>query len=98
MDIPAPGGTKIYCAAAGTVTKSCYNKAYGNMIQVKHSNGMSTMYAHMNKPALYKVGAKVSQGTVLGYVGTTGWSTGNHLHFSVLNSSGSYVNPMNYFN
>jgi len=95
IDIPASSGTSIKCAAAGTVTKACYNSAYGNMIVVSHGNGLSTMYAHMKSSALYKVGAQVSKGTTLGYVGTTGLSTGNHLHFSVL-VNGNYVNPLNY--
>ena len=95
IDIPAPRGTEIHAAAAGKVIKACYNVAYGNMIVVDHGNGISTMYAHMRSRALYKVGDRVSKGTVLGYVGTTGWSTGNHLHFSVL-KNGDYVSPLKY--
>jgi len=95
IDIPASSGTAIKCSAAGTVTKVCYNSAYGNMIVVSHSNGLSTMYAHMKSKALYKVGDTVSRGTTLGYVGTTGLSTGNHLHFSVL-VNGEYVDPTKY--
>ena len=95
IDIPAPSGTDIHCAAPGTVIKATYNVAYGNMIVVDHGNGISTLYAHMRSRALYSVGDKVSRGTVLGYVGMTGWATGYHLHFGVL-KNGDYVSPLNY--
>lgn len=97
VDIPAPSGTKILCAGDGTVTSVKYDNAYGNMIIVSHGNGLSTMYAHMKSSANYDVGDTVKKGDVLGYVGTTGWSTGNHLHFSVL-KNGNYVDPMGYYN
>lgn len=79
-DIPAPRGTNILAARGGVVTISTYNSSYGNYVVVQHDNGVSTLYAHMNSRAVQE-GDVVSQGQVLGYVGTTGSSTGNHLHF-----------------
>jgi len=94
IDIPAPKGTKIKAAADGEVIKVGYNTAYGNRVIISHGGGIQTLYGHMSKTAC-KVGQKVSAGDVIGYVGSTGYSTGNHLHFSVL-KNGNYVNPWNY--
>lgn len=82
-DIPAPGGTEIHAAKGGVVTDVGYNSVYGNYIQISHGNGYATFYAHMKKKAIVKEGATVTKGQVIGYVGTTGWSTGNHLHFEL---------------
>lgn len=82
-DIPAPGGTKIYSANGGVVTDVGYSSVYGNYVQISHGNGYATFYAHMKKKAIVKEGEKVKRGQVIGYVGTTGWSTGNHLHFEL---------------
>lgn len=82
-DIPAPAGTEIHSANAGVVTEVGYSNVYGNYIQVSHGNGYATFYAHMKSKAIVKEGATVTRGQVLGYVGTTGWSTGNHLHFEL---------------
>lgn len=82
-DIPAPGGTEIHSANGGVVTDVGYSSVYGNYIQISHGNGYATFYAHMKKKSTLKEGAKVSRGQVIGYVGTTGWSTGNHLHFEL---------------
>lgn len=85
IDIAAPAGTPILASAAGTVIlvrEGGYNGGYGNYAVIKHSNGTQTLYAH----ALYlsvSVGQKVSSGQVIGGVGNTGRSTGNHLHFEV---------------
>ena len=95
IDIPASKNTNIYAAKSGVVTTSTYNSSYGNYVVVSHSDGTSTLYAHMNKRAVSK-GETVSQGQVIGYVGTTGSSTGNHLHFEV-RVNGSRVDPVNYF-
>lgn len=92
IDLRASTGTKIYAANAGTVIKATYSSAYGYYVVVDHGGGTSTLYAHMSKMAV-KNGQKVSQGTVLGYVGSTGYSTGPHLHFEVI-KNGNYVNPV----
>ena len=96
-DIPAPGGTPIMAAKSGVVVISTYGSSYGNYVVIAHGDGSRTMYAHQSKRAV-SVGQTVSQGQVIGYVGTTGSSTGNHLHFELwLNSSSSSrVNPVAY--
>ena len=95
IDIPASKNTNIYAAKSGVVTTSTYNSSYGNYVVVSHSDGTSTLYAHMNKRAVSK-GQTVSQGQVIGYVGTTGSSTGNHLHFEI-RVNGNRVDPVDYF-
>ncbi len=99
IDIPAPKNTPIHCAKSGVVTVSCKgsggNWSYGNYVVVSHSDGTSTLYAHMNSRAV-SVGQTVSQGAILGYVGTTGRSTGYHLHFEV-RVNGSRTDPSRYF-
>ena len=83
IDVPAPKGVKILSAKSGVVLTSAYNKGgYGNYVVVDHGNGNTTLYAHMSSRAV-KVGDVVKQGQVLGYVGTTGRSTGNHLHYEI---------------
>ena len=82
-DIPAPSGTEIHAAKDGVVTEVGKNSVYGNYIQISHGNGYSTFYAHMKSTAIVKEGATVKRGQVIGYVGTTGYSTGNHLHFEL---------------
>lgn len=83
-DYGAPSGTPIYAAASGSVVvaRNGYNGGYGNFVIIKHSNGTETRYAHMSKLGTTP-GKSVSQGELIGYVGTTGRSTGNHLHFEV---------------
>ena len=95
IDIPAPKNTKIYAAKSGVVITSTYNSSYGNYVVVSHSDGTSTLYAHMNKRNA-SVGQTVNQGAVIGYVGTTGSSTGNHLHFEI-RLNGNRVDPIDYF-
>lgn len=84
IDMAAPTGTPIVAAASGTVllSKGGYSGGYGEMIVIQHANGTKTLYAHMSKRAT-TTGAKVSQGETIGYVGSTGRSTGPHLHFEV---------------
>lgn len=94
LDIPAPGGTPIIAAAGGTVAWAYKSSSAGNWVGIDHGNGVSTVYMHMSRFAVSE-GERVSAGQVIGYVGSTGWSTGNHLHFSV-RLNGSYVNPHNY--
>lgn len=96
-DIPAPSGTPIKATKSGVVVISTYGSSYGNYVVIAHTDGSRSLYAHQSKRAV-SVGQTVSQGQVIGYVGTTGSSTGNHLHFEIwLNSSSSSrVNPVAY--
>lgn len=94
MDIAAPNGTSIKAAAPGTVIQSGYYGGYGNLIIIDHGNGVTTYYGHCSK--LYvSVGQKVEAGDIIGTVGSTGNSTGNHLHFEI-RLNGKQVNPENY--
>ncbi|HPS21501.1 MAG TPA: peptidoglycan DD-metalloendopeptidase family protein [Candidatus Paceibacterota bacterium] len=84
IDLAAPIGTKIVASAPGTVlvARNGYNGGYGNMVIIQHPNGTKTLYGHMSKLGTH-TGAKVSRGEVIGYVGSTGHSTGPHLHFEI---------------
>ena len=94
IDIPAQSGAPIVAAAAGTVVISQYSASAGNYISISHGNGIYTVYMHAS--ALYvSAGQKVSAGETIGAVGSTGYSTGPHLHFAVT-VNGFYVNPHNY--
>ncbi len=86
VDIPASIGTPIKVAAAGLVTKATYNDISGHYIEVAHNEGWVTNYRHLVEPASVIVGTTVSQGQIIGKVGSTGWSTGPHLHFDLWNS------------
>lgn len=94
LDIAAPKGTNILAAADGVVISAGYAGSYGNMIMVDHGGGIVTLYAH-SSALVAKKGAKVTRGTVIAKVGTTGASTGNHLHFEV-RVNGKYVDPRKY--
>ena len=87
VDLAAPTGTSIIAAASGTVllAKQGYNGGYGNMVIVQHPNGTKTLYAPMSRLGT-TTGAHVERGEVIGYVGSTGKSTGPHLHFEVFNA------------
>jgi murein DD-endopeptidase MepM/ murein hydrolase activator NlpD len=93
VDIAAPSGTPIRAAAGGTIIYTGYMGGYGNLTIIDHGNGLATAYAHQS--AIYIGGGAVSQGTVIGAVGSTGNSTGPHLHFEV-RVNGSAVDPMGY--
>lgn len=95
IDIAAPYGTKIVAANSGTVIISAYSSVYGNYVVVDHGGGYSTLYAHMSKRVAAK-GKTVTKGDLIGYVGSTGWSTGNHLHFEI-RLNGEYKNPLDYY-
>lgn len=94
IDIRAALGTSVYAAASGTVIKACYNTAYGNMIIIDHGNGLSTLYGHATQ-LLVKVGDTVNQGDTIMKAGSTGYSTGPHLHFEV-RKNGTPQDPKNY--
>jgi murein DD-endopeptidase MepM/ murein hydrolase activator NlpD len=82
IDFPAPTGTPIRAAGDGTIDFAGTMNGYGNFILIKHWNNYTTAYAHMSRFGTgMKKGAKVRQGDVIGYVGSTGWSTGAHLHY-----------------
>lgn len=94
VDLAAPGGSNILAAADGVVVMSGWNGGYGNCLVIDHGGGTSTLYGHASKLLVSK-GAKVTKGQVIAKVGTTGNSTGNHLHFEVL-INGKTTNPMPY--
>ena len=94
IDIPAPAGTPVVAATSGTVAWANYSSSAGNWIGINHGNGVYTVYMHMSA-LLVSAGTSVSAGQTIGLVGTTGSSTGNHLHFSV-RKNGVYVSPWNY--
>ena len=92
IDYAAPSGTPIRSVGDGTVTFAGWNGPYGYMVSVRHNGTYSTNYAHMSKMAVKK-GAKVKQGDVIGYVGSTGFSTGPHLHYEMVRN-GIKINPL----
>lgn len=92
VDIGAASGSDILAAASGTVTISTYSVSAGNYIMIDHGGGVSTVYMHCSS-RLVSVGDEVEQGQVIAKVGSTGYSTGPHLHFGI-RSGGDYVNPL----
>jgi len=95
IDIGAKYGAAVQASDSGTVITSTYSSSYGNYIVISHGNGMTTLYAHLSSRSV-KAGDKVTQGQTIGKVGSTGNSTGPHLHFEV-SVNGSRVNPLQYF-
>lgn len=94
IDISAPAGTTIYAAAAGKVVTAQYSSSAGNYIMIYHGNSTYTVYMHCSSLSV-SVGQSVEQGQAIGAVGSTGYSTGAHLHFGI-SINGSYVNPLSY--
>ena len=94
IDIGAPGGTPIAAAAAGVVIHAGWMGGYGNLVVIDHGGGIATAYGHQSSIAVGS-GQQVSQGQTIGYVGSTGHSTGNHLHFEV-RVNGAAVDPLGY--
>lgn len=94
IDVPAPMGVNILAAESGTVIFSGWQGGYGNTVIINHDNGIHTMYAHASSLAV-RVGQNVNRGDVIARVGSTGRSTGNHLHFEV-RVNGNLVNPLNF--
>lgn len=94
VDLPAPKGTPIYATRSGYVTVATYHYTAGNYVTINHQDGYSSVYMHMTHYVVGK-GDYVKAGQLIGYVGSTGRSTGNHLHFGI-SYNGSYVNPMDY--
>ena len=94
IDIGVGTGNNVIASAAGKVTTSTYSKSAGNYIVISHGSGMSTVYMH-NSKLLVSVGEYVEQGQVIALSGSTGYSSGPHLHFGVI-KNGTYVNPLGY--
>ena len=94
IDIEADYGANVIAADSGTVILSDYSSGYGNYIVINHGNGMTTLYAHMSSNAV-DAGASISKGQLIGYIGSTGVSTGSHLHFEV-SVDGVKVDPHRY--
>lgn len=95
IDIGAADGSAIVASDGGTVAVAQYSDSYGNYVMINHGNGYTTVYAHMSSMAV-SAGQSVSQGDTIGYVGSTGWSTGPHCHFEI-RSGGGTVDPEGYF-
>lgn len=94
IDIGAPNGTPIYAAADGVVDTAKYSGGYGNLVVLDHGNGVETYYGHASKLCVSK-GQSVKAGDLIAYVGSTGYSTGNHLHFEI-RLNGNQINPQLY--
>ena len=94
VDIGANYGSNIYAADGGEVVSSTYSSSYGNYVMISHGSGRFTLYAHMSERDV-SVGDVVGQGQVIGLVGSTGYSTGAHIHFEII-EDGSYQNPLDY--
>ncbi len=94
IDVGAPTGSKVTAAASGTVVLATYSSSAGNYIMISHGGGAYTVYMHLSKMSVSE-GASVNRGDKIGEVGSTGYSTGPHLHFGI-RVNGNYVNPMNY--
>ncbi len=93
LDIPKPYGTPVYPARSGRVLDAGWNEGYGQIVIIKHNNGETTRYGHLSK-IMVKPGDLVSRGkTMIGRVGSTGISTGPHLHFEVRDKNGRAINP-----
>jgi murein DD-endopeptidase MepM/ murein hydrolase activator NlpD len=92
MDFRAKYGEAVYAAASGRVIFAGVSGGYGNLIQVKHSNGYITFYGHLSK-IYVKQGQKVRRGVLIGRVGATGRVTGPHLHFEI-RKNGKAINPL----
>ena len=93
IDFAAPTGTPIYAAGDGVVEKGGRYSSYGNYVRIRHNNNIKTAYAHLSRyGSNIRPGTRVKQGQVIGYVGTTGRSTGPHLHYEIM-LNGAHVNP-----
>ena len=94
VDFAAPKGTPVYAAGNGVIELLGNNSGYGKFIRIRHNSAYKTLYAHLNnfKKSVYK-GLRVNQGDIIGYVGSTGKSTGPHLHYEII-YQGKQINPM----
>ncbi|MDD3501714.1 MAG: peptidoglycan DD-metalloendopeptidase family protein [Candidatus Cloacimonetes bacterium] len=94
VDYRAPRGTSVYAIAKGTVVRASWNGGFGNTVEIRHPDGIISQYAHLDR-ILVKHGQSVRAGTIVGRVGSTGYSTGPHLHFGIRKNN-QWVNPLNY--
>ena len=94
IDMACSKNTPIYAAMEGTIVYKGWSNVYGNYVMIQHHSGYKTLYGHMNSFSNLKVGSYVTTNSVIGYVGTTGMSTGYHVHFTVF-KNGRMVNPYN---
>ena len=94
VDLAAPANTPIYASRSGTVCIATYSSSAGYYVQIDHGDGYKSIYMHMSY-FVVSVGQKVSQGELIGYCGSTGISTGDHLHFGI-SQNGVYQNPNQY--
>jgi murein DD-endopeptidase MepM/ murein hydrolase activator NlpD len=94
IDLAAPVGTPVYATADGIVERADWFSSYGLYVAIEHGSNLETRYAHMSRLAV-AAGERVKKGEVIGYVGSTGRSTGPHLHYEV-RVSGAAVNPIPY--
>lgn len=94
LDIATSSGTPIKAVASGTITNASYQGSYGNLVKIDHGNGVETWYAHTSKMYV-EVGQKVEAGEIIAAVGSTGNSTGAHLHLEI-RINGEHVNPQSY--
>jgi len=94
VDYSAPTGTPVYAAGNGTIVKHYTSRSYGNYIRIEHDNGFFTAYAHLQAFVDgLTVGSKVSKGEMIGNVGSTGKSSGPHLHFELIHN-GNFIDPL----
>ena len=93
LDIGMAGGTPILAISDGTVTRANFSSSYGNIVEIRHEDGYLSKYAHQQRLNVVK-GQKVKKGDVIGFVGTTGDSTGNHLHLELYDENGEFMNPI----
>ncbi|MBU1029417.1 M23 family metallopeptidase, partial [Patescibacteria group bacterium] len=92
IDYAAPLGTPVRAVGDGTVVRAGWNGAYGQFVSIRHNGTYTTNYAHLSRFAV-SYGQKVSQGQTIGYVGSTGFSTGPHLHYEMV-KNGVKINPL----
>ena len=95
VDLAAPYGEPVYAAGNGKVSEAGYSRSYGWFVRIRHEDGYSTLYAHMSR-ILVRKGGTVRIGQRIGLVGSTGTSTGNHLHFE-LQKNGRPLDPVKWF-
>jgi murein DD-endopeptidase MepM/ murein hydrolase activator NlpD len=94
IDIPGPLGTPVYATADGVVARAQWANGYGNLVEINHGNGLETRYGHLSK-LIAQPNERVRRGQLIGLMGSTGRSTGSHLHYEVRIAGGA-VNPMPY--
>jgi murein DD-endopeptidase MepM/ murein hydrolase activator NlpD len=93
-DYAAPSGSPVVTVANGTITFAGWNEGYGNLVQIRHANGLTSGYAHLSRIAPgIRSGRSVQQGELIGWVGQTGLATGPHLHF-MMAKKGTPINPI----